>query len=340
VGRDGHPLRCAVVGCGKIGAGFADDPLLRGDVFTHVEAYTRAAGMQLVAICDSRTERRAACGRRWGVRGRYATVREMLRHEALDVVSVCTPSGTHDAVIRELLRAPNRPRAILSEKPLASSLAAGRRVAADAERAGVLLGVVYMRRFARNLRTVQRLIAQGTWGRLRYVHGVYTKGVKHNGSHWFDLLRMMGAEPRTVTATLARGRMSSDPQLDVEMSLIGGATGRLHCHDARDYSVFEMDLVLSRGRVRITDSGFRVSAYKAEPSRHYTGYVELRRVRSDFGHRRNLMLGAVCNLRDALRRGAPLRSAAADGLAALAIAEAAVTSARRRTPVDLAAPDV
>ena len=34
-------LRAAVVGCGKIGSGFADDPLLKGDVFTkdQIDAY-------------------------------------------------------------------------------------------------------------------------------------------------------------------------------------------------------------------------------------------------------------------------------------------------------------
>lgn len=34
-----RPYTAALIGCGKIGTDFADDPLMRGDVFSHAEAY-------------------------------------------------------------------------------------------------------------------------------------------------------------------------------------------------------------------------------------------------------------------------------------------------------------
>ncbi|HLM69345.1 MAG TPA: hypothetical protein VK358_17530, partial [Longimicrobium sp.] len=66
-GGEPRPWRAALVGCGMIGSRFADDPRMRGDVFTHAEAYTRSERTELVAVCDAGAEAAAGCGARWGV---------------------------------------------------------------------------------------------------------------------------------------------------------------------------------------------------------------------------------------------------------------------------------
>ena len=60
-------MRAAVIGCGRIGSTLADDPLLRGDVFTHAEAYTKNPRTQLTALCDTDSGKLEAGGGRWNV---------------------------------------------------------------------------------------------------------------------------------------------------------------------------------------------------------------------------------------------------------------------------------
>jgi predicted dehydrogenase len=317
-------FRAAVIGCGRIGSGFADDPLLAGDVYTHCEAYVRSAGTELVAICDRDPDVATRCGKRWSVPS-STTVEELLGAEP-EIVSVCTPDETHYGLARQVLGAPSV-RAILCEKPLSTTVEQGRELIQLARERGKLIAVAYVRRYADNLRALRRLLAEGEAGAVCAVSGWYGKGVLHNGSPWFDLLRMLAGEVAWVEATDGLGEGGDDPSLDVTLGLASGAVATLRAIDSRAYTIFEMDLLAERGRVAIGEGGHRIELYRAQPSARYSGYAELSRQPRDFGDMRNLMLHAVDDLADALASGRAPLCTGEDGLAALRIADAARRSA-------------
>jgi predicted dehydrogenase len=128
-------FRAAVIGCGRIGSGFADDPLLAGDVYSHAEAYVRSPATQLVAVCDRDPAAAAECARRWGLSASFIEVKEILKEASPEIVSICTPDETHFEISRAALEAPSV-RAVLCEKPLAMSLAEGEELARLAHETG------------------------------------------------------------------------------------------------------------------------------------------------------------------------------------------------------------
>ena len=71
------PYRAAVIGCGKIGSEYADDPRIR-DIYTHAGAYTACPDTELVAVCDIDPARAKRCADRWGVRSSFVDFRAML----------------------------------------------------------------------------------------------------------------------------------------------------------------------------------------------------------------------------------------------------------------------
>src|SRR5512144_1516307 len=95
--------RAAVIGCGKIGSELSVDPFLKGDVFTHAEAYARCAKTELVALCDSDPAKLDAAAALWGTRRKYSSAHDLMAHEKLDVVSICTPTATHGEVLLSVL---------------------------------------------------------------------------------------------------------------------------------------------------------------------------------------------------------------------------------------------
>jgi predicted dehydrogenase len=320
-------LRAALVGCGRIGSGFADDPRMRGDVFTHAEAYARSPRTELVAVCDAGAEAAAACGARW-VAPAFTSVGGMLEGARPEVVSVCTPDATHAAVLREVMAHPAAPRAVLCEKPLATDLGEAQALVAEARARGVVLGVAYMRRHADNLRALRGWMAEGGLGRVQGVSGWYGKGTLHNGSHWFDLLRMLAGEVRTVRALDSLREGGADPTLDVVLEMESGALATLRASDAGAFTVFEMDVMGTAGRALVTDSGHRIDVFRAGDSPRYSGYTELLPEPRDFGDRRDLMLHAVDDLARALEEGRDPACTGEDGVAALRIGAAALESAR------------
>jgi predicted dehydrogenase len=170
---------------------------------------------------------------------------------------------------------------------------------------------------------------------VRGVSGWYGKGTLHNGSHWFDLLRMLAGEVRWVHAFDTLGEGGSDPTLDVLLGMENGALATLRAADASAFTVFEMDVMGNAGRALVTDSGHRIDVFRAGDSPRYSGYTELLPEPAAFGDRRDLMLHAVDDLAAALSEGRPPACTGEDGVAALRIGWAALRSARAGRAVEL-----
>lgn len=328
-------LRAALVGCGRIASGMADDPLMAGDIFTHAEAYVRSGATELVAVCDVDPGLARLCAERWGVGASYADVRAMLEEARPDIVSIATPDDTHFALARTILDHGPSVRALLCEKPLATSLDEAADLVALAETRGVVLAVAHLRRYADNFRALKALLDSGALGRIKGVTGWYTKGVLHNGVHWFDQLRMLAGEALWVEAIDCLSEPGPDPTIDVQLGLESGALATLRAGDMRDFTLFEMDLLTERGRVLIQDSGYRIDLFRAAPSPRYSNYVELEPMPTELGDRRDMMLHAVDDLAAAVRGGRPPACSGADGLAALRIGTAALKAATTRQRVGL-----
>src|SRR5574337_1485326 len=100
-------LRGAIIGLGNV-AGEA-----------HLPGWLGRSDVELVAAADLRPARRSALaarlpGARW-----YGSAEELLERERPDFVDICTPPGTHAALIQAALR---RGAHVLCEKPLVPSL--------------------------------------------------------------------------------------------------------------------------------------------------------------------------------------------------------------------------
>jgi predicted dehydrogenase len=219
---------------------------------------------------------------------------------------------------------------ILCEKPLARTLADAEQIAGLAAERGVMIATIYMRRFAQNIMALKGYIDSGSLGRIQAVSGWYIGGTFHNGTHWFDMLRMLVGEASWVEAFDTLGEKGDDPTLDVVIGMLNGTLATLRAGDAKRHALFEMDIVMTGGRAQITDSGHVISLSRTAPSPRYTGYVELEPVRVDLGHRRDLMLHAVEDAVEAVTLSRAPACTVDDGLAAMRIADAASRSSGRR----------
>ena len=129
-------MRAAVIGCGRIGCGFDDDPN-RTQVSTHAGAYQRTADVDLVAFADLDPAKLEKYGDKFGVAGRYEDYRRLLRQEKPDLVSICTWSGSHGDILRDAADA--GVRGIFCEKPMADTPADARAMSRLCEDRGVVL---------------------------------------------------------------------------------------------------------------------------------------------------------------------------------------------------------
>jgi predicted dehydrogenase len=326
-------FRAAVIGCGRIGSEYADDPRITG-IYTHAGAYVSCSQTELAGLSDIDAARLARCGERWGVEARYRDYRDLLEEVRPEIVSICTPDETHAGILRAVLTAPGV-RAVLVEKPLATTLADAGRLARLAREQGVILAVNYSRRYAPSHRRVRDLVRGGGIGGIQSMCGYYSKGCLHSGTHWFDLARFLIGEIMTVWGFDVLEEGGPDPTLDAMLTFASGAVGYLRGCDDRSFSIFEADILGTTGRIRILESGHRVDLFAAGESPHYSGYRSLRQQGSAPEGFDNLLLYAVEDLVRCLTQGGEPACTGEDGVAALRVALATHRSARNGRAVSL-----
>lgn len=327
--------RAALIGCGKIAAEFADDPgFASAGVCTHAQAYAACAQTQLVVICDNDAAKLERCGRRWNVAAQYRDAGRLLAEQHPEIVSVCTPDRTHYELVRAALLT-DGVRAVLAEKPLALDIGQARELVRLAAQRRVLLAVNYLRRYAERIVYLREFLRCGGIGTVRLVSGLYTKGTLHSGTHWLDLARYLLGEVVRVTGRNRLHEAADDPTLDIHLEFEGGAVGELFGCSEDDFSVFEMDLIGTGGRVCLTRSVDVVEVFtvvNGVPSADYRGLVRQSRTEDVL---RDVLLWVVEDLVRCLRTGAVPRCTGLDALRALEIGLAARQSAATGHPLEL-----
>jgi predicted dehydrogenase len=222
-------------------------------------------------VCDSDGGRAEACARAYGVPAVYHSVEALVSGETADVVLVCTPDHTHAAIGLAALAVPSL-RALVMEKPVASTGEEAEAFIAAAAQKNVTLAVNYSRRYAAGIQHLREALRAE---KIRSISGYYTKGVRHNGTHWFDLAEFLGGPISRVSAGDSMGEGGDDPTLDVQLQCSSGATGFLKGCAEGEYSLFEMDICTDRGRYALTDFARTLQTWRAAASPTRAGYREL-----------------------------------------------------------------
>jgi scyllo-inositol 2-dehydrogenase (NADP+) len=140
---------------GLVGFGMA------GRVF-HSPLISSVDGLELAAVVE-RSSNNAA--ERYPGIVTYRTLDEMLADSSLGLFVVATPSGTHFQVARRILEAG---RNVVVDKPVAVASAEVAQLMELAKARGVLLVPFFNRRWDSDFLTIQRLLGEGSLGRLVY----------------------------------------------------------------------------------------------------------------------------------------------------------------------------
>jgi UDP-N-acetyl-2-amino-2-deoxyglucuronate dehydrogenase len=235
VAISGRRIRLAMVGCGRISKNhFAS-------IGTH------AKSIELVAVCDSSSERLEQVASNYGVPG-YKTLTELLADIEADVVVLATPSGLH---ARQAIEAAQAGCHVVTEKPMATRWEDGRRMVEVFDRAGLRLFVVKQNRKNPTLQLLKKAVEKRRFGRiyLASVNVFWTRpqeyydsegwrgkwefdggALMNQASHYVDLLDWIVGPVESVQAyigTLARNIEVEDTGV-VSIKWRSGALGSLN----------------------------------------------------------------------------------------------------------------
>ena len=140
-----------IVGCGNIGP-------------FHARGVAGNSGIaEIIAFCDIEENKAANLAKEFNAKQTYKDFKEMLKNPAIDVVSVCTPSGHHHEVV---LAAAKAGKHVLCEKPLDVTLDKIDMMIAATRKAKVKLSGVFQRRTFEQSKLLKKTIESGKLGKL------------------------------------------------------------------------------------------------------------------------------------------------------------------------------
>ena len=252
------PLRVGILGYGAIGR-------------THHRAISECEGVEVVAATRRRSEVASEpdSSITW-----CADAQELVDRADVDVVGICTPSGSHATLAIEALRAGKH---VVVEKPLCTDVENGERAVRLARDSGLLLSVISQRRFEPQNIHLRRLLDEGLLGRpilgealVRWYRGQdYYDSAPWRGTlaedggvllnqaiHVVDLLCWLLGPVAEVSATIATlaHEMEAEDTAAATLRFASGALGVLAASTAtRPGLPAELNLFFEAGAVGVHD---------------------------------------------------------------------------------------
>jgi predicted dehydrogenase len=148
------PLRVAVLGIGWWSDVLAD-ACKRSDLFDLAACFTRSP------------EKRAAFAGKYGC-AQAESYEQILGDRSIEAIINTTPNNVHLDTTRAAARAGKH---VFLDKPIANTVAEGRRIAEICDHAGIVLALGYQRRRESQFRWIKREIDAGRFGRLVQAEG-------------------------------------------------------------------------------------------------------------------------------------------------------------------------
>jgi predicted dehydrogenase len=325
-----HELRVGLLGAGLIAG-------------VHAHAYRASPGVRLVAVADPVATKAERLADQFAAAS--AADLDALLALDVDIVDVCTPPDRHaDAVVTAL----DAGRHVFCEKPLARTLADGRRVVAAADAAPGVLMVGHVSRFEPDHRTARELTAAGDIGQVRMVTHTTTSSmpgwsesgwladparsggpILDQGVHSFDFARWVIGSPAVRVTCVAP---AAAPYALSTVRYADGSIAHIEvswAHPAERGFKLACEIVGTEGRLTwsydhlmggVLHSGTGTEWFDVLGDRGFTAELQA--------------------FTDAVRAGGPSPVPAADALESLRTALGALESMRTGTTVDLTTWDV
>ena len=156
------------LGIGVIGTGWVAG--------AHADNFKQIAGCRIVAV-SSRKKQRARefiCEKNLSDAAGYGRVGDLLKHDGLDVVVICTPHPNHPA---ETIAAARAGKHIVIEKPVALNRRDLQKMVAEVKKAKVKTSVCFELRWIGLFKNIKAMMEQGLIGNVFYGECSYFHGV-------------------------------------------------------------------------------------------------------------------------------------------------------------------
>ncbi|MGO9952140.1 MAG: Gfo/Idh/MocA family protein [Dissulfurispiraceae bacterium] len=257
-----------VIGAGAIGALY-DTPESEF-ILTHAHAFSTHPGFNLLGFADTNHERAQNAALLWNCEA-FGSIAEAFQKNKVDVVCVAVPDELHYELLKTIVAMPLK--AVFTEKPLTKTVGEAKEIVELYTERAIPVCVNYRRCFVPEFESLRDKIRGESFGKYLTGTGYYGKGFLHNGSHLINLLSFLIGE--IVSHQIVDSEIDfypDDPAISTRITFDNNKPFNLYHINCFHYTIFEVDLLFEAGRVRITDTGFKIEYHTVIENTVYKDY--------------------------------------------------------------------
>ncbi|EHJ01501.1 oxidoreductase domain protein [Clostridium sp. DL-VIII] len=306
-----------IVGAGNIGA-FFDKPLSM-NILTHAHAFSNTEKFNLLGFIDLDRSKAEEASVIWTT-SVFESLEDAFRMHTVDIISMCVPDNYHYEILKKVLNFPVK--LVFAEKPLAKTLEEAKEIRNLYYEKGTACLINYSRRFVPEFEEIRNEFFDGKYGKFITGSGYYGKGVLHNGSHMVDFLRyILGEITTTQSFNYNYDFYEDDPSISAIINFKNGGIFTMMNVPCNLYTIFELELLFERKKIKIKDSGFKIEVYDLADSTIFKGYKNLLKKKEYNSSLGRAMENAVDNIWNYMKKGEKLKCTLEDGFKAMKICE-------------------
>lgn len=339
-------VRIGVVGVGGMGQG-------------HCSYMERLGVGEMTAVCDVDEAVAKQVSEKYGV-PYFLKHTKLLDSGLVEAVLIATPHYFHPPIAIDAFK---RGIHVLSEKPIAVSVKAGRQMIRAAESSGCVFSVMYQMRAEPRNQAAKKLIESGQLGelvRVGMVMGWYRSQAYYDSGGWratwpgegggvlvnqaphgLDLFTWLAGSPKVLVGTTRTRlhRIEVEDEAWATMQFPNGAHGYLYAGVIEAPGTTRLEIVGDRGKLLFDDQGMRYWRLKSPISKFTwdnkemwaappAEEVRLPQPEAETGH-----IAITRNFCEAVLKGKKLIAPGAEGIKSVELASAIILSSYRKKPV-------
>jgi len=342
-------INSALIGCGRIGFLLENDPLRNKPCTHYGGAYS--AGIKFNYACDTNTDRLNLFAQKAAIKPKflYTDYNELLENADLDLAVISANTSEHYKILKAC--AEKKVRVIVSEKPLTAEIRSAHEILDICNKNSVIIITNHERRYDPYYRKAKELIDSGKLGKLISIrasmmtssHGGTSHAENgggpflHDGTHLVDMIRFFSGEIKYVSAEFKRYSRNKgfEDYISSHMKSENGVQIFAEAGGNCSYFTFELDMILSKGRI-IIGNGYR-RIFIPKESSLYSGFYDLsENIFPSPKDKHNSFTNLYREVKSILSDKTTIStSSGLDGYKALEIINAAYLSSYKKKPIHL-----
>ncbi len=307
-------FKTALIGFGMVSHGYSNDKLMRKyfKYATHAQVLSSHSGFDWQLVIDPNPEACNIAKSRWNVPHVYDSLENASKIlENIEIAIIATPPQHRSTIIKSF---PSL-KAVLVEKPLGINYEKSESFINYCNKNNILVQVNYARRGDPFLRSLAAGGLSNMLGKIQIVYGLYGNGLRNNGTHMIDMVRMLFGEIEIYErinniSNINESPIKGDSSVGFLLKTESGTTTIFSPVDFSFYRENGLIIFGEKGRLEILNEGLVNNYYPSKANRSTTDSKEIANdhpTRLD-SFSSDIFLHIYNNLLDALIANSPLLS--------------------------------